>query len=133
MKTLNLYRVWEIMNKLSMMQEDLSENDIYIAFLGNSSNYYSTMDFERFLDYYNFSISEHYLVVFNDDRIQYEAYTLDDFNHIPRQILDMTDDELDVWMEEELKSQLLQQDLEKELKREHILEQIKRLQKELEE
>lgn len=129
MKTLNLYRVWEIMNKLITKQNLL---EIYISFFGDSSNYYPTMGFEDFLDYYNFSINEHYLVVFNDDGIPYEDYTNNDFSYIPRQLLNMSDEELDIWMEEEIKRQLLQQDLEKELKREHILEEIKRLQKELE-
>lgn len=83
-------------------------------------------------NYYSFSINEHYLVVFNDDGVPYEQYTNQDFNYIPRQILSMTDEELDIWMEEEIKSQLEQQRLNKVAEKERIRQEIERLQKQLE-
>lgn len=130
MRALNLYRVWEIMNKLKQKEYLLEEEDIYVSFAGKSSNYYPT-DFENFLDYYYFSINEYYLVVFNDDGVPYEDYTNQDFNHIPRQILDMSDKELDIWMEEEVKRQLEEQRKDKEREKENIKKQIERLQKQL--
>lgn len=133
MKTLNLYRVWEIMNKLTTKQNLLEEEGIYVNFLRNSSNYYGMEDFEHFLDYYSFSLNEWYLVVFNDDGVPYEDYTNQDFNHIPRQILDMTDEELDVWAEEEIKRWEEQEQLNKIAEKEGIKQQIERLQKQLEE
>lgn len=129
---LNLYRVWEIMNKLKQKEYSLEEEDIYVYFLSRRSQYTPT-DFEHFLDYYYFSINESYLVVFNDDGIPYEDYTNQDFNYIPRQILDKTDEELDAWMEEEVKRQLEEQREEREQEKENIKKQIERLQKRLEE
>lgn len=131
MRELNLYRVWEILNKIVTKQNLLEEEDIFVNLLGVNSNYYPT-DFENFLNYYSFSVNEWYLVVFNDDGVPYEDYTNEDFNHIPRQILDMTDKELDIWMEEEVKRQLEEQRKDKEREKENIKKQIERLQKQLE-
>lgn len=130
MKTLNLHRVWEIMNKLKQKEYLLEEEDIYVYFLSRRSEYVPT-DFENFLDYYSFSLNEWYLVVFNDDGVPYEDYTNKDFNHIPRQILDMSDEELDIWMEEEIKRQLEKQREDREQEKENIRQQIERLQKQL--
>lgn len=131
LKTLNLHRVWEIMNKLTTKQNLLEEEGIYVQFLSSNSNYYNK-SFEDFLDYYNFSINEWYLVVFNDDIVPYEDWTENDFNHIPREILDLTDEELDVWAEEEIKRWEEQERLNKIAEKEGIKQQIKRLQKQLE-
>lgn len=131
MKTLNLHRVWEILNKLKQKEYLLEEENIYVYFLSRRSNYYPT-DFEHFLDYYSFSLNEYYLVVFNDDGVPYEDYTNQDFNHIPRQIIDMSDEELDIWVEDEIKRQLEEQRKDKEQEKENIKKQIKRLQKQLE-
>lgn len=131
MKELNLYRVWEILNKIVTKQNLLEEEDIFVNLLGVNSNYYPST-FEGFLDYYSFSVNEWYLVVFNDDGVPYEDYANEDFNHIPRQILNMTDEELDVWMEEEVKRQLEEQRKDKEREKEKIKQQIERLQKQLE-
>ena len=131
MKTLNLHRVWEIMNKLTTKQNLLEEEGIYVQFLSSNSNYYNR-SFEDFLDHYNFSINEWYLVVFNDDIVPYEDWTENDFNHIPREILDLTDDELDIWAEEEIKRWEEQEQLNKIAEKEGIKQQIERLQKQLE-
>jgi hypothetical protein len=131
MKTLNLHRVWEIMNKLTTKQNLLEEEGIYVQFLSSNSNYYNK-SFEDFLDYYNFSINEWYLVVFNDDGVPYEDYTNQDFNHIPRQILDMSDEELDIWAEGEIKRRKEQERLNKIAEKERIKADIDRLNKQLE-
>lgn len=131
MRELNLHRVWEIMNKLKQKEYSLEEEDIYVYFLSRRSQYIPT-DFEGFVDYYSFSVNEWYLVVFNDDGVPYEDYTNEDFNHIPRQILDMTDEELDTWMEDEMKRQLEEQRKDREREKENIKKQIERLQKQLE-
>jgi len=130
MKTLNLHRVWEIMNKLTTKQNLLEEEGIYVQFLSNNSNYYYK-SFEDFLDYYNFSVNKWYVVVFNDAPDPYEDWTNDDFNHIPREIIDMTNDELDIWVEEEVKRQLEEQRKDREREKESIKQQIERLQKQL--
>lgn len=132
MKTLNLHRVWEIMNKLTEKKNILEEEGVYVNFFGNSSNYYGMEDFKDFLDHYNFSINERYLVVFNDDWAPYEDWSENDFNHIPREIIDMTDEELDVWAEEEVKRQKEQERLNKIAEKERIKQEIERLQKQLE-
>lgn len=132
MKTLNLHRVWEIMNKLTEKKNILEEEGVYVNFFGNSSNYYGVEDFKDFLDHYNFSINERYLVVFNDDWVPYEDWSENDFNHIPREIIDMTDEELDVWAEEEVKRQKEQERLNKIAEKERIKQEIERLQKQLE-
>lgn len=56
MKTLNLYRVWEILNKIVTKQNLLEEEDIFVSLLGVNSNYYPST-FENFLDYYSFSVN----------------------------------------------------------------------------
>lgn len=132
MKTLNLHRVWEIMNKLIEKQDILSESSIHINFFGNRSNYYGVEDFKEFLNHYNFSVNEYNIIVFNDDRIPYEDWTNQDFNHIPRKILDLTDEELGIWAEEEVKRQKEQERLNKIAEKEKIKQQIERLQKQLE-
>src|SRR5690606_237170 len=132
MKTLNLHRVWEIMNKLTEKKNILEEEGVYVNFFGNSSNYYGMKDFRDFLGHYNFSINERYLVVFNDDWVPYEDWSENDFNHIPREIIDMTDEELDVWAEEEVKRQKEQEQLNKIAEKERIKQEIERLEKQLE-
>ena len=50
MKELNLYRIWQIMNKVSEAQDKMHEKDLYVYLL-NTRSYYVPSDFENFLNY----------------------------------------------------------------------------------
>jgi len=130
MKELNLHRLWEVCNTLSNKQSELSEESIYIYFMGHRSNY-SEISFEGFLEYYNFKIESDEIIVFNDDGIPYEDYTNDDFSYIPTVLLSFSAEKLDNWMKIEVDLQLEQQKREKEQQKEGIKSQIERLQTQL--
>ena len=131
MKNLNLEKLWQICNKISWKQEQLTEDNIYISLLGNSSSYYMS-DFEHFLEYYSFKIEDGNIVVFNCDGIPYEDYDNNDFSYIPIELLDMSDEDLIVWIEAEVERQLEAQRVNKSAEKENIKLQIERLQKQLE-
>ena len=57
MKELNLYRIWQIMNKISEEQDKMHEKDLYVYLL-NTRSYYVQSDFENFLNYFNFKIEK---------------------------------------------------------------------------
>jgi len=131
MKNLNLEKLWEICNKISWKQEQLTEDNIYISLLGNSSSYYMS-DFEHFLEYYSFKVGKEDIIVFNDDLIPWEDYSVGDFSYIPTELLDMSDEDLIVWIEAEVERQLEAQRVNKLAEKENIKLQIERLQKQLE-
>lgn len=130
MKELNLYRLWEVCNRLSNEQDKLAEQEIYVSLLGNQSNYCNPT-FESFLEYYSFKVEDDFIVVFNDDKVQYEDYSNGDFSSIPIQLLFFSDENLNTWMEEEVKKELEQQELEKIQEKEGIKLEIERLNKRL--
>ena len=130
MKTLDLYKVWEIMQYLSLKQSELSEKDIFVSFLRNSSNY-SDMSFEGFLVYYYFKIEEDLVIVFNDDAVQWEAYNNNDFSYLPKCLLNFDKKELEQWVTNAIKSQLKQREESKIEDKKRIELQIKMLQKQL--
>ncbi len=131
MKTLNLYKLWQVMNKLSNKMEELSEKYIYVSLLGVKSEYY-TYTFEYFLDYYSFKIQDGTIIVYNDDNIAWEDDTNSDFSYVPIELLEMSDEEFDIWMEKEIESLLAEQEEEKIARKEIIKSEIERLQKQLE-
>lgn len=131
MKNLNLYQLWQICNKLSEKQDILAEKSIYVSLLGNSSNYCNP-SFEGFLNYYSFRVDDYEIVVFNCDGVPYEDYNNNDFSYIPILLLDMSEEELDVWIAEEVERQLEVQRTDKLAEKENIREQIKRLERQLE-
>lgn len=131
MKTLDLYKLWEICNKLSIRQEELSENNIYVFLLGRRSNFYSST-YEGFLEYYSFKVEDDNIVVFNQDGIPYEDYSNDDFSYVPFVLLYFGEKELEQWIETEITRQLNEQEVEKLQQKESIKAQINRLQKQLE-
>lgn len=131
MKNLNLYRLWEICNKLSEKQDILFEESIYVSLLGNRSNYCDP-NFNRFLEYYSFKVEKEDITVFNNDPIQWENFSTDDFSHIPIALLNMSEVDLDVWIETEVAKQLEAQRINNLAEKENIKEQIKRLEKQLE-
>jgi len=100
MKTLDLYRIWQIMNIIDNQENILDEKEIYLNILGNDSKYYE-MEFEEFLYEYAFRVDADQICIFNDDRIPYEDYTNNDFSFIPKKLLSFSDTELMAWIEKE--------------------------------
>lgn len=128
--TLDLVKVWQIMNKLSIKQDELSEKNIYVHLLSSGSSYCNP-SFEKFLNYYSFRIDGDDIIVFNDDGIPYEDYTNRDFSYIPSVLLSFSSEKLDNWVETEIKLQLAKQERDKAEQKKDIKAQIERLQKQL--
>jgi hypothetical protein len=128
--TLNLYRVWEILQAISAESDTLEEKGIYESLLGNSSMY-SSMLFESFLPFYSFKIEGNNLIVFNNDGIPYEDYSNDDYSFLPLTVLEMTNLELRVWIDEETERQLNTIEERQVLEKENLKLEIERLQKRL--
>ena len=131
MRNLNLEKLWSVCNKLSNKGQELSERDIYVSLMGHSSNY-SEMEFESFMKYYNFGFEDDNIVVFNDDKVSYENYTVSDFSYIPIILLSLDEKRLESWMETEIKLELERQEREKVREKEGIKKQIELLTKKLE-
>ena len=131
MKELNLYRIWQIMNKASEAQDKMHEKDLYVYLL-NTRSYYVPSDFENFLNYFNFKIEKEYIEVFNYDPIPYESDNNDDVFYIPKKLLSMTDEELDVWIEDKIERELKRIERDKIAEKERIKADIDRLNKQLE-
>lgn len=132
MRNLNLEKLWSVCNKLSNKEQELSERDIYVSLMGHNSNY-SEMEFESFIKYYNFGFEDDNIVVFNDDAVSYENYTVNDFTYIPTILLSFDEKRLESWMETEIKLQLEAQEREKVREKEDLKKQIELLTKKLEE
>lgn len=130
MKKLDLYKLWEICNKLSWEMEKLSENNVYISLLGCRSSYNSS-SFENFLFYYSFKIDEDTITIYNNDGVPYEDYSNDDFSYIPICLLSFSAEKLDRWVETEIGLQMEKHEREKMTKKENIKLQIERLTKQL--
>lgn len=130
MKNLNLYKLWEICNKLSEKQNELSERSIYIHLLGCRSNYYIPT-FENFLSYYSFKIEDDNIVIYNNDGVPYETYSNDDFSYIPISLLSFSAEKLEKWIETEVELQIERLEREKLAEKENIKLQIERLTKQL--
>lgn len=131
MKELNLYRIWQIMNRVSEAQDKMHEKDLYVYLL-NSHSYYVPSDFENFLNYFNFKIEKEYVEVFNRDGVPYENYNNDDVFYIPNKLLSFTDEELDVWIEDKIERELKRIERDKIAEKERIKADIDRLNKQLE-
>ena len=131
MKELNLYRIWQVITKVSEEQDKMHEKDLYVYLL-NSRSYYVPSDFENFLNYFNFKIEKEYVEVFNRDGVPYENYNNDDVFYVPKKLLLMTDQELDVWIEEKTQKELDRIERDKIAEKERIKADIDRLNKQLE-
>ena len=127
---LDLKRVWKVMNKLSYEKSKLSEENVFVYLLGNSSEY-SSMSFDSFLNYYSFKIDDDNIVVFNDDGVPYEDYYNNDFSYLPIELLSFSEEKLENWIENEIEMQLEKQRLQKIAEKEEIKRKIERLTKEL--
>lgn len=126
MKTLNLHRIWEILNFISDQENILNDKDIYPNFLGLKSSYYE-MEFECFIDYYSFKIDEDEICIFNDDRIAYEDYTTDDYSYVPKELLDFSNEQLMNWIKEKTEIHLSRLEENKKSEKENLKNQIKML------
>ena len=102
MKTLDLYRIWQILNIIHNQENILSEKGIYLNILGHNSKYYE-MEFEYFLYEYAFRVDADQIIIFNNDQIPFEDYTNNDFSFIPKELLSFNDTEVMAWVEEETK------------------------------
>ena len=129
--TLDLKRIWEVMNTLSNRQEELGQEYYYVDLLGNSSEYFSR-DFESFLEYYSFKIEDNNVVVFNIDRVPYEDYTNNDYSYIPLPVLGFGEEELENYIKQTVEMQLKEQEEQRIAEKENIKRQIELLQKQLE-
>ena len=128
---LDLKKIWEVMNKLSYEETKLSEeDDKYVQLLGHSSNY-CQQEFESFLEYYSFKFEGDNIVVFNDDFVPYEDYTVGDFSSFPLSLLSFGEKELNIWIENEIEMQLKEQEKARIQEKEDIKRQIELLTKKL--
>ena len=126
MKTLDLHRIWEILNFISEQEQILNDKDIYPYFLGMNSSFYG-MDFDSFIGHYSFRIDKDEICIFNDDPIPYEDYTINDFSYIPKELLSFNDNELMAWIEKQTEIHLsILEEIEEEEK-ESLKNQIKML------
>lgn len=130
MKKLDLEKIWQICNLLSGKEAELSEQDCYISLLGNSSGY-CPQEFESFLDYYSFKVNKDCITVYNCDGIPYEDYYNSDYSDIPSVLLSFSPEKLEKWIENEIESQLKQQEEAKIAEKEDIKRQIELLTKKL--
>ena len=131
MKELNLYRIWQILNKVSEAQDKMHEKDLYVYLL-NTRSYYVPSDFENFINYFSFKIEKENVEVFNYDSIPYENYNNYDVFYVPKKLLSMTDEELDIWIEEKIQKELDRIERDKIAEKEKIKADIDRLNKQLE-
>ena len=130
MKTLDLYRIWQILNIVKNQENILSEKGIYPNILGHNSKYYE-MEFEYFLDEYAFRIDADQICIFNDDQIPYEDYTNNDFSCIPKKLLSFSDTELMAWIEKEIKIRIAELEKDKKNERKRLESKIQMLTNEL--
>lgn len=128
--TLDLKKIWELLNTISQEQCRLEEKGIYIPFLGHRSEYFQN-EFENFLEYYSFKIEDDNVVIYNNDGIPYEDYNTDDFSYLPIKLLDSSAVELEKWLKEKTEKELIKQEEEKKSEQERIKLEIERLQRQL--
>lgn len=131
MEKLDLKRVWKITQIMSKKEE---KEEFYFDLLGYSTN----INFDSFITYFSFRFIEneegeiYKLLVFNDDRVPYEDFTVGNFINIPIELLSMSNYELNTWADnriEQLKKDVIN---DKENERMYLENQIKQLQDRLE-
>ena len=131
MKELNLHRIWQIINKVSEEQDKMHEKDLYVYLL-QSRSYYVSSDFENFINYFSFKVEKEYVEVFNYDPVPYENYNNDEVFYVPKKLLTLTDQELNIWVEEKIQRELDRIERDKIAEKEKIKADIDRLNKQLE-
>lgn len=125
-ETLNLRRIWEVMNDLSTKEGELAEQGVYVNLLGNFSQY-TCQSFESFLEYYSFRVDGDEIVVFNDSPIPYESFNKDDFSYLPLAANNFEERDLKVYIKEKINSELKEQEAEKESRKKYLEQQIRNL------
>ena len=131
MEQISLHRIWQIITKVSEEQDKMHEQDLYVYLL-NTRSYYVPSDFENFLNYFNFKIEKEYIEVFNYDSVPYENYNNDEVFYVSKKLLALTDQELDIWIEEKTQKELDRIERDKIAEKERIKADIDRLNKQLE-
>mgnify|MGYP007057107303 CR=1 FL=1 len=114
MKTLNLYRIWEILNFINEQEDNINERGIYPCLLGQSSSYCNLYSFHHLLQQYYFRVDEDSICIFNDDGVPYEDFTNNDFSYIPKKLLEFDEDQIREWIDEEVKNHLKQEAINNE-------------------
>lgn len=127
---LNLEKVWQVINTLSNKQSELSEDNVYINFMGHQSNY-GEMSFKSFLDCYSFKINKDEIIVFNNDEVPYESYSNEDFSNFPLYLLSFSAEKLNKWIETKIRLELTKQEENKISEKEELKRNIERLTKQL--
>ena len=111
MKTLDLEKLWEVMDTISLKQQDLDEQNIFVNLLGHMSGYYG-QSFESFLDYYSFKFEDDNIVVYNNDGVPFEDYNNEDYSYVPICLLSFSAEQIEEWVKTEIQRQLKQQEEE---------------------
>ncbi len=130
MKTLDLYRIWEVMNFLTEQEDILNDKGLYPCFLGQNSNYFE-QEFLSFLQEYSFNVDENEICVFNNDGIPYEDYTNNDYSYIPVELLTFNDEQLMNWIDKRTQDYIQRQKHYKEEEKKNIEHKIKLLTEQL--
>ena len=127
-KQLDLYKLWQVMEKIYSIEEDTN-----FSLLGINSMY-CTMSYKAFLDKYSFEIEVDMdrIKVFNHTHIDYEDYTYEDDNFVPLHLLSVDTSEIEKWAEEKIKELEQYEENLKEKEKEYIAKEIERLTKRLE-
>lgn len=130
MTTLDLHKIHQTLNIISLEQSNLLEENVFVNLLGYHSEY-SEISFTNFLEYYSFKVEDNTICIFNNSGVAYESYNNNDYSYLPAILLDITDEELNTWMKVEIAKQLERQKIEKVNEIESKKLEIKRLQKEV--
>ena len=131
---LDLKRIYHILEIIVEKMWNLEEEYDYVTNspLGINSGY-SSCSFEYFLEIYNFRVDKDNIVVFDDSYVPYEDFTVNNYNYLPKNLLNLSDEEIRTWTLNEYKSivENNKNEIVKEMERKKC--EIERLTKELEE
>ena len=130
MKTLDLHRIWEVMNFLTEQEDILNDKGLYLDFLGQDS-FYFTQDFLSFLEEYSFNVFNDEICVFNNDPIPYENHRNNDYSYIPVEFLTFNDEQLMNWIDKRTQDYIQRQKHYKEEEKKNIEYKIKLLTEQL--
>ena len=112
MESINTKRIWEIFQIIDRIDED------EVLDFNNAS-----LEYEGLLDWFSFKVLADSVMVFNDDPIPYEDYTWNDFNYIPFYVMNMTDEEVEEWVIEEIEKEYVEWE---QSRKETLLQEIER-------
>jgi hypothetical protein len=124
MKTLDLHKIWEVMNFLREQEDILNEQGLYPYFLGQDSFYYE-QEFSDFLEGYSFNVYNDEICVFNNDSIPYENDRNNDYSYILAKLLSFNNEQLMDWIDKKKQDYLERQKHYKEEEKKNIEEKIK--------